>query len=242
MQDEQDVTLQDKELDVTQDSERTLRDNAPRPAGPRAGDRLGRYQILSELGRGGMGVVYRCLDTVSGIEVALKMLPPELAGNRGEMEEVRENFQLVSKLVHQNIAVSKTLERNPETGDYYLVMELVNGEDLRHWMRAHRNADGCVSLSDALPILRQVADALDYAHKRKVMHRDIKPGNVMVDDEGLVKILDFGLAAQIHTSMSHVSVAYRGTSGTQSYMAPEQWRGRAQGAAADQYSLAVGHP
>ena len=82
-----------------------------RPLEPRPGDRLvdGRYEVIEELGRGGMGVVYRCLDRTAGIEVALKALPPELSHNKAEMEEVRENFQLVSRLVHQNIAVPKAL-------------------------------------------------------------------------------------------------------------------------------------
>ena len=220
----------------------TMNGDAPRPPqGPKVGDRLvnGRYEILSELGRGGMGVVYRCLDTVAGVEVALKALPPELSHNRAEMEEVRDNFQLVSRLVHQNIAVSKTLERDDSTGDYYLVMECVAGVDLRAWMRRQRKDKGGITLEAALPILRQVAEALDYAHSEKIMHRDIKPGNVMLAPNGLVKVLDFGLAAQIHSSMSLVSKAYNGTSGTRAYMSPEQWCGKPQGAAADQYAMAV---
>ena len=219
----------------------TMKSSEARATGLKVGDRLvgGRYEILSELGRGGMGVVYRCLDGVAGIEVALKALPPELSHNQDEMEEVRENFQLVSKLIHQNIAASKTLERDDATGDTYLVMELVTGENLRQWMRRTRKEKGTIPLEDALPILRQVAEALDFAHESKVMHRDIKPGNIMLTSDGKVKVMDFGLAAQIHSSLSHVSMAYRGTSGTQSYMAPEQWRGMAQGAPADQYALAV---
>ncbi|MBR6312115.1 MAG: serine/threonine protein kinase, partial [Oscillospiraceae bacterium] len=221
--------------------EPTMREAPPRPIGPRVGDRLvgGRYEVLSELGRGGMGVVYRCLDGVSGIEVALKALPPEVAHNREEMEDVRDNFQLVSRLVHQNIAAVRNLEKGDSIGDYYIVMELVTGENLRQWMRRTRREKGEITIDDAMPILRQVAEALDYAHGKKVMHRDVKPGNIMLSSDGQAKVMDFGLAAQIHSSLSHVSLAYHGTSGTQSYMAPEQWRGKAQGAAADQYALAV---
>ena len=199
---------------------------------------MGRYKVLAELGQGGMGVVYKCFDETAGIEVALKALPPELSHNSLEMDDIKENFQLVHNLHHPNIASSNNLERNPVNGNYYLIMECCEGEDLRRWIKRKRR-DNPLALNDVLPVIRQVADALDYAHGEKVMHRDIKPGNIMIDSRGKVKVLDFGLAAQIHTSMTRVSMAYHGTSGTGPYMAPEQWRGRAQGAAADQYALAV---
>ncbi len=210
---------------------------------------LGRYRVIDELGEGGMGVVYRCLDETAGIEVALKALPPEVSHNRGEMEEVRENFQLVAKLIHQNIAVCKTLERDSSDGGYYLMMELVSGEELSRWIRRRHRGGVKPTLEEILPIVRQVASALDYAHGKKVLHRDVKPGNIMLASDGEVKVLDFGLAAQLHTSMSRVSRNYRGTSGTMAYMAPEQWRGREQRGSADQYALAAtvyemlsGHP
>ena len=199
---------------------------------------MGRYKVLAELGQGGMGVVYKCFDETAGIEVALKALPPELSHNSLEMEDIKDNFQLVHALFHPHIAASNNLERNPENGNYYLIMECCEGEDLRRWIKRKRK-DNPLTLNDVLPVIQQVADALDYAHAQKIMHRDIKPGNIMIDSAGSVKVLDFGLAAQIHTSMTRVSMAYHGTSGTGPYMAPEQWRGRAQGAAADQYALAV---
>ena len=199
---------------------------------------LNRYKVLGSLGRGGMGVVYKCFDEVGGIEIALKALPPELSHDEEEMEDIKANFQIVSKLVHQNICISKNLEKDNANGNYYLIMECVEGEDLRRWIRREKK-DGKLTLEKILPLIRQVADALDYAHEQKIIHRDIKPGNIMVDSAGHVKVLDFGLAAQIHTSMTRVSMAYHGTSGTATYMAPEQWRGQAQGAAADQYALAA---
>ncbi len=199
---------------------------------------MGRYTILAELGRGGMGVVYKCFDCVGKVNVALKSLPTELSHNDIEMEDIRENFQLVQNLNHPNIANVKQLERDPLTGMYYLVMECVEGESLRAWMRRMRSR-GTLTLEEILPILQQMADALDYAHARKIIHRDIKPGNVMLEADGTVKILDFGLAAQIHTSMTYVSMAYQNVSGTGPYMSPEQWRGKRQGAAADQYALGV---
>ena len=199
---------------------------------------LGRYKVLSELGQGGMGVVYKCFDETAGIVIALKALPPELSRSELEMEDVKENFQLVSRLVHPNIAIYRNLEKDNSNGDYYLIMECVEGEDLRRWIKRMRR-DGSLSLENVLPVIRQVAAALDYAHKQKIIHRDIKPGTIMIDVEGNVKVLDFGLAAQIHTSMTRVSLVSQGTGGTAPYMAPEQWRGKAQGAAADQYALAV---
>jgi serine/threonine protein kinase/formylglycine-generating enzyme required for sulfatase activity len=197
---------------------------------------LGRYRITGELGQGGMGVVFRCFDEVGGIEVAVKALPPELSHNTVEMEEVRENFRTVHGLHHPHIAATTGLEQDPETGEYYLIMACAEGVDLRRWRRRAETAPG---LPEVLPILRQVASALDYAHSQRVIHRDIKPANIMVGPDGTAKVLDFGLAAQIHTSLTRVSQVRSGTSGTAPYMAPEQWRGRNQGSATDQYALAV---
>ncbi|MFZ4395150.1 MAG: serine/threonine protein kinase [Kiritimatiellia bacterium] len=209
----------------------------------RAGDRLlGRYCILGELGQGGMGIVFRCFDETSGIEVALKALPPELSRDSAEMEEIRDNFRLVESLHHPNIAAIKTLERDAETGDYYLVMEYVEGVSLRQWRKrqaALSSITPCCSLEVVVPVLRQIADALDYAHARRIIHRDIKPSNVMISADGKVKVLDFGLASQIQASFSRVSMANFATSGTGPYMAPEQWRGRPQDARTDLYALAV---
>ena len=199
---------------------------------------MNRYKVLAELGQGGMGVVYKCFDETAGIEIALKALPPELSHNTLEMEDIKDNFQLVHNLHHPNIASSNTLEKDDSNGNYYLIMECCEGEDLRRWIKRKRKAEG-LKFEEVLPIIQQVADALDYAHKQKIIHRDIKPGNIMIAADGTIKVLDFGLAAQIHTSMTRVSMAYHGTSGTGPYMAPEQWRGRAQGAPADQYALAV---
>lgn len=199
---------------------------------------LNRYRVLSVLGQGGMGIVYRCLDETAGIEIALKMLPPELSCNSFEMEDIKYNFQLVAKLIHQNIAVAKNLEKDDSNGNYYLIMEYCPGEDLRRWIRRKSSNQG-IRLEDVLPVIKQIAEALDYAHKQKVVHRDIKPGNIMINFDGEIKLLDFGLAASIRSSMTHISMEHHGISGTAVYMAPEQWHGRVQGAAADQYALAV---
>ncbi len=208
---------------------------------------LRRYRVEGELGQGGMGVVYRCYDETGGIEVALKALPPDLSHNSNEMEEVRENFQLVEKLHQRNIAAIKTLERDDE-GNYYLVMECVAGMNLRQWRRAELKNLALVAgpkppqvldIKTVLPLVRQIAVALDYAHEQRIIHRDIKPSNIMVAADGGVKVLDFGLAAQMHSSRSRISQVHFGTSGTGPYMAPEQWEGQYQDAATDQYALAA---
>ncbi len=206
---------------------------------------LGRFVVEGELGRGGMGVVYACLDKVGGVRVAVKGLPPEMAHDDNAMEQLRENFRLVHGLSHPNIAGVRHLERD-DKGEYYLVMELVDGEPLRRWMKREGEADNRApgagagtGLGKAIPVLRQVAAALDYAHGKMVVHRDVKPGNVMIDGRGEVKVLDFGLAAQIRTDMDSAGDAGRATGGTGAYMAPEQWEARQQDARTDQYALGV---
>ena len=200
---------------------------------------LERYVVQSELGQGGMGVVYKCFDKIGGVEVAVKGLPPEVAHNSDEMEAVRENFQLVSELHHPNIAGVRTLEKDLTTGDYYLVMTLARGISLRHWLRQH---GGKEHRAEQLNVLRQIASALDYAHNaepKHIIHRDVKPENIMVDDGGHVMVLDFGLAAQVRSSLSRVSQVVTSRSGTPAYKSPEQWLAQAQRAPSDQYSLGV---
>ena len=212
---------------------------APAPGGGRrlvAGDTiLGRYTIMRELGEGGMGVVYQCLDNVGGVEVAVKGLPPEVSRNEDEMDDIRANYQIVRKLRHPNIAGATTLEKDAATGDYYLVMDLASGVSLKRWLKRNPQA----TMETKLAILRQVATALDYAHTEKVIHRDVKPENVMVDDDGHVKVLDFGLAAQIRSSQSRTSNAITSKGGTPGYKSPEQWLGRPQQAPADVYAFGV---
>ncbi len=199
---------------------------------------MNRYVVEAELGRGGMGVVYKCLDRISNIHVALKALPSELSYSESEMESIRDNFALVQNLNHPNIANIKNLEKDSLSSAYYLIMECVEGENLRIWIRRN-GKNGVLPLALTLRIVRQIANALDYAHSNRIIHRDIKPSNIIVMADGTVKVLDFGLAAQVHTSITYISMAYHNVSGTGSYMAPEQWRGKRQGAAADQYALAV---
>ena len=200
---------------------------------------LHRYMVIELLGQGGMGVVYRCRDKNDGTDVAVKALPPEVSRSSAEMEKIRENFALVKPLDHKNIAHYLTLEKDESSGDFYVVMEYVEGEDLRHWMKRLRK-EGKMTLAEALPVLRQIAEALDDAHRQDVIHRDVKPDNVKIKVDGTVKILDFGLATQIRTSYAHVSNKEDARAGTNLYKSPEQWLASTlQDASTDQYSLAV---
>ena len=207
---------------------------------------LDRYEVLAELGQGGMGVVYKCLDRIAGVAVALKELPPELAHNPLEMREIRKNFQLVANLSHPNIASYKHLEQDSRRQEYFLIMEYVQGNGLKTWIQSHENESIERRLRAALPILRQVAEALAFAHGERIIHRDIKPDNVMLDTRNRVKLLDFGLAAQVQDSLSRMSLSRRQTdagtgqiSGTPLYMSPEQWNGYQENEQTDQYALAV---
>ncbi len=205
----------------------------------KVGDTLmGCCKVLEELGRGGMGIVYKVFHAPTETFFALKVVPPELAHSRAEIERLRDNFALVEKLNHPNIANAKLLIEDPERETYYLLMEYVEGETLRAWMRRQWQTE-TLTLETIAPILRQIAEALDYAHRMRVLHRDIKPSNIMVQQDGTVKVLDFGLAEQIQTTMTYVSMAQKGPSGTAPYMAPEQWMGVRQSAMTDQYALAV---
>ena len=218
--------------------------------------RIDQYEILRELGEGGFGAVYLARDTVAGVEVAIKGLPPEVKHNRAEMENVRANFALVSRLHHPYIAAALHLHlakqpRYADTtvrdrlrvmpGDTMLVMEYAPGVTLDRWRKQF--PEGIVPAELAVNIAWQVAQALDFAHANHILHRDVKPANVMIEtlSDGSVtaRLLDFGLAAEIRSSMGRVSREIRDTSGTRPYMAPEQWAGRKQTAATDQYALAV---
>jgi len=196
------------------------------------------YRVESVLGRGGMGVVYKCFDTVGKVSVAVKTLAPELSGSLAEMKRLEKNFGLVYNLTHSHIARYNALVQDKNNGLYYLIMEFVDGVELREYLEIAK-ANNNFSESLVIKLVKQVADALDYAHTQKILHRDIKPANIMVDKAGNVKLLDFGLAAQIHSTMSRVSQQKLDTSGTLPYMAPEQWCGDPPEAASDQYALAA---
>jgi hypothetical protein len=198
-----------------------------------AGTRLGPYEILTLIGSGGMGEVYRAVDARLNREVALKVLPDLFAADAERLARFRREAQTLAALNHPNIAHVHGLEESA-SGTLALVMELVDGEDL-----AQRLQRGVLPLEDALPIARQIADALEAAHEQGIIHRDLKPANVKVRPDGTVKVLDFGLAKAIDAGESgSAAVANSPTItspamtqagmilGTAAYMSPEQAKGR----------------
>jgi eukaryotic-like serine/threonine-protein kinase len=196
------------------------------------GTRLGPYEVVARLGAGGMGEVYRATDTNLKRPVALKVLPDDVAEDPRLIARFQREAELLASLHHPNIASIYGLERSGPTTA--IVMELVEGEDL-NWPIAA----GPMPLDEALPIGRQIADALEAAHEQNIIHRDLKPGNIKVRADGVVKVLDFGLAKAISGTASGEMEAFdealatspamtmRGAIvGTAAYMPPEQAKGR----------------
>ncbi|MCJ8330884.1 MAG: SUMF1/EgtB/PvdO family nonheme iron enzyme [Lentisphaeria bacterium] len=209
--------------------------------------KVDRYLLHKKLGAGAFGAVYLATDEISGIKVALKSLPPLISHNPEELENVRDNFKLIHQLSHPNIAAVQHLHKVEKCdnaadkelglidGDYLVVMEYVEGSCLSTWVKQFD--DKKVPVEKAIAICKEVGEALDYAHSQKILHRDIKPSNVMLTKDDQAKILDFGLAAEIRSSMGRVSKEVVNTSGTRPYMAPEQWTGKLQKEPTDQYAL-----
>src|SRR5262245_36418575 len=187
-----------------------------------AGTRVGPYVIVSWLGAGGMGEVYRARDLRLDREVALKTLPDHLARQPERLARLRQEARILASLNHPGIATLYGLE-DADSGAPVLVMELVDGESL-----ADRLRRGPFALPDAIAIAQQVAAALEAAHARGVLHRDLKPANVQLAGDGRVKLLDFGLAKALGDALldSGYSTETGAVVGTASYMSPEQTQGR----------------
>src|SRR6202795_495806 len=151
------------------------------------GTRLGPYEIHSAIGAGGMGEVYRATDGNLGRQVAIKVLPEAFAQDAERLARFEREAKTLAALNHPHIAQIYGLEKS--SGVQALVMELVEGDDL-----SQRIARGAIPLDEALPIAKQIADALAAAHEQGIIHRDLKPANIKVRADGTVKVLDFGLA------------------------------------------------
>jgi eukaryotic-like serine/threonine-protein kinase len=211
-----------------------------------SGTRIGSYEIVAAIGAGGMGEVYRAHDTRLNRDVAIKILPDLFASDLDRLGRFTREAQTLAALNHPNIAHIHGLEDLPGSHGRALVLELVEGDELSTII-----ARGPIPLVDALPVARQIADALEAAHGQGIIHRDLKPANIKVRHDGTVKVLDFGLAkAMDSTGMSGANAANSPTLtvpatqlgmiiGTAAYMAPEQARGKAVDKRADIWAFGV---
>jgi Tol biopolymer transport system component len=212
------------------------------------GQTLSHYRITAAIGTGGMGEVYRATDTNLHRDVAIKVLPPEVAQDPERLARFQREAQLLAALNHPNIAAIYGIEE--ADGKPFLALELVEGEDLKE-----RLARGAIPVDEALEIAEQIAEALEEAHNKGIVHRDLKPANVKLSPDGKVKVLDFGLAKawagdtadgsspsgalSQSPTLAHTGTVAGVILGTAAYMSPEQARGKAVDKRADIWSFGV---
>ncbi len=207
------------------------------------GERLGPYEILTQIGAGGMGEVYRARDTKLGRQVAIKVLPGLLAADASARERLRREAAAAAALDHPYIC--KVFDIGEEREILFLVMEFVDGETLHHRLRT-----GTMSLAEALRIAGEVAEALEKAHTNRFIHRDLKPANVMLT-QGHIKVMDFGLArpfgktagsgddAATATNANPALTEHGAAIGTPDYMSPEQVKGEPLDQRSDLFSFGI---
>ena len=209
----------------------------PPPVQPAKDMLISKYRLEASL-RGGTGVVWKAWDTKVERWVALKFLPPELQGNDDEIARIRATFKLVEQLDHAHICRVFDLDEHPDFG-WFQVMRWIEGQTLSNYRRDADDQVRCLSVAEVAELLEPVAEALDYAHSRKVLHRDIKPQNLMRDEHGHMSVVDFGLAAEVRSSLTRLSKSAVDLAGTQPYLAPELWEGRYATPQTDQYALGL---
>ncbi len=208
-----------------------------------AGRRIGGYEVHTRIGAGGMGEVYRARDTKLGRDVAIKILPPHFTSDPDRLARFEREARMLASLNHPHIGAIYGLE--DADGVRALVLELVDGETL-----ADRIARGPIPLHDTLSIARQIADALEAAHEKGIIHRDLKPANIKITPDGVVKVLDFGLAKAASADAATVdmtqspTITVGGTRegvilGTAAYMSPEQAKGRPADKRADVWAFGI---
>jgi len=207
-----------------------------------AGSRLGPYEIVAPIGAGGMGEVYRARDTRLGRDVAIKVLPADLATDAERLKRFEREAKATAALSHPNILAVHDI--GTHGGVPYLVEELLEGEAL-----GERIERGAIPVGEAVGIAVQIVSGLTAAHAKGIVHRDLKPGNVFITNEGLVKILDFGLAKLVENvppgetdTLTHAptdATRFGRVLGTMAYMAPEQARGMPVDQRADIFAFGV---
>jgi serine/threonine protein kinase len=190
----------------------------------------GRYEIIEELGKGGMGKVYRVEDTKAKEEVALKLIKPEIAADKKTIERFRKELTTARKIAHRNVC--RMFDLGEEKEQHYITMEYICGGDLKKFIRRAKRLDPRTAIS----IAKQICDGLEEAHSLGIAHRDLKPNNIMIDDNGNAKIMDFGIARTVKgkgITGSGVMI------GTPEYMSPEQAEAKDIDQRSDLYSLGV---
>ena len=190
----------------------------------------GRYQIIEELGRGGMGRVYKALDSKIQEKIALKLIKPEIASDKNTIERFGNELKFSRKISHRNVC--RMFDIGEEQGNHYITMEYVAGEDLKSMLRMM----GRMSPAQTVSIGKQICEGLEEAHRLGIIHRDLKPNNIMIDREGSARIMDFGIARSLKTKgMTGTGIMI----GTPEYMSPEQAEAKEIDFRSDIYSLGV---
>lgn len=190
----------------------------------------GRYQTIEELGKGGMGKVYKVIDTEIREKVALKLLNPEISADKRTIERFRNELKMARRISHKNVC--RMYHLGKEEGIHYITMEYVPGEDLKSFIRR----SGQLTVEKAVSLARQICEGLAEAHKFGVVHRDLKPRNIMIDREGNARIMDFGIARTLKAKgITDTGVMI----GTPEYMSPEQVEGKEADQRSDIYSFGV---
>src|SRR5579863_3299139 len=190
---------------------------------------IGRYEIIELVGRGGMGVLYRARDAVLERNVAVKMMLLDFTTDQTARDRFQREARAVARLQHRNVVTIHEL--GEVDGTPYIVMEFLSGRDLDAMLKG----DVPMTLAQKLDVVIQLCDGLGYAHEQGIVHRDVKPGNVRVLEDGTVKILDFGIAKFAQSSITQSGMIM----GTPSYMAPEQIMGKPVDGRADLFSVGV---